>query len=146
MAGKIIDNPVYRALYRGTVNAANGRTKAAAHQYTRAWKLGKENPAQTKLLIKPAVNDCLTDVDRLSLPDERLFKAITAIKVSFLTRFNKKYRQAAKEFNEEYKNLYPNTYKKRNKIIKEGKVSIKSNSTSDERINLFKPDKQEGLF
>lgn len=132
--GNMIKDPVYRAAYRSTVNATYGRVKASAFEKTKFYNLGKQNPAQAKLISKSAVKDVLADIG--NIPNK-----IMAIKTLFLSGLKKNCRKAAKEFNKEYKTLYPKTHKMRDKIIRQNKVSLNSDSTWLERINEFKPDR-----
>ncbi|MBE7703756.1 MAG: hypothetical protein E7Z89_06890 [Cyanobacteria bacterium SIG28] len=114
-------SPVYKQAYNSARNIINGKAKAASTSYARFFELGKENPAQAKLLNKVAIRDVAFD-------SGKNINILSSIKTAFKTFCvnSKDFKTEKKAFIKRYKELYPKTHKMRDKLIKQGRVKFDS--------------------
>lgn len=114
-------SPVYKQAYNCTKNVIKGKFKAASTGYSRFFELGKENPAQAKLLNKVAIRNAAFDF-------KKNINILTLMKVAFkiLCVYSKEFKTEKKAFIKRYKELYPKTHKMRDKLIQQGRVKFDS--------------------
>jgi hypothetical protein len=125
------------------VAAGNCRKKSSAMYYSKLGKMGKDNPMKTKMLMRCAKNDYMHDISEVGAnPISTFVQRINYYKTVLELNFNSGYRNAKKAINDSVKELYPRTYKARNKLINKGKVSIENTTDTATRLeNLnIKPD------
>lgn len=120
--------PIYETAYAEAKNLINGNNKIAARQYASFCKLGKNNPAQAKLISRVAVFDALGDYaiktpDTNINPYKTVFKFVKNIIKEKLFH-SKHYKFEKKAFDKAYQELYPKTHKMRDKLLNKGKVRL----------------------
>ena len=138
----ITASEIYRTAYRAIVAAGKSRRKASAMQYSKIGEIGKENPMETKLQMKRAKKDYMQDLSNVSDPISALMQKANYYKTILQLNLNSGYRNAKKAINDAAKELYPRTYKQREKLIDSGKVSIGSTADTAKRLDEMniKPD------
>ena len=131
----IEQNPIYKEAYRACVAAGKNRTKATIMHYKKISKMGCTNPINTEMLIEAAKRDYHSDLSNLK-PDYYGDLSYYA-KTMFEIQISPTYRKSMNSLKKASKKMYPQTYSSRLKLIHDGKVSLKSNLTMQERLKLL---------
>ena len=117
-------NLIYNNAKSGYRALAQGRIKGAVHNFSKLYKEGIKNPAQTKLLVKAGKQQAEKDALKGAFDDE-FMPLVPYIKMHFLEaqiHLNKTFQDAKTNFDTAYMELYPRTHKLRDKLIDSGKV------------------------
>lgn len=140
MSNSILTEPVYRSTYRFAQNLCKGRINAARINRISACNSGKENPAKAQLLMSAARKDAMHDYVLFNC--DTVFSAVklcfSVLKNLFKVDASSEVRKADKEFTQKYKELYPTTYKLRNKLIRQGRVTADNDSYVLTRRSSFR--------
>ncbi len=129
-------SPIYRAAYRACVSAGKNDTKNTAKQYEKIAQFGLEDATKTKLVMKTAKRDYMTDIIHLSSNDRTQIsmRELNIVKTNIKLTFNFLYRRSKKALNHALKQQHPKTYKMREKIIDRGSVTIENDTRPFARL------------
>ena len=101
-----------------------GKAKKAAKHIRTFYKEGLNNPAKAKLIgvseLKEAKDSAIITDDEFGNLGRRFTHFITKIKTALC--YSKTYKAEKKAFDKAYKELYPNTHKMRDKLLKNESV------------------------
>lgn len=116
---------IYQYAYNTAKNLAYGRAKGAAIQSSKFYREGLFNPAKAKLARSLASKNLAYEI--LATEPRSNFKKLwdilkTTLEANF--KYRSIFKEPMKNFNEEYKTLYPKTHKMRDKLIQDGKVHL----------------------
>lgn len=126
---KILAEPVYQSSYRFARNLLNNKAEAAKINKIQALNLGKDDPAKALLLMKAAEKYAFEDYWRSSKSEPSLLKFLFNVaKTKLKLRFSKDVNKAQDEFDQKYKELYPNTHKMRTRLINDEQVVADNDS------------------
>lgn len=118
-----IQSQIYDNAYNCLKNAANGKTKDAVKNFANVYELGKDNITMTKLICRDAEKKWV----RHEIVDEGLIPGFYPIKRVFnylKFEFNKQTQAINKLFQELHEKNYPTTYKLRDKLIQNDRVTL----------------------
>lgn len=128
------NNKIYSETYRALVSAGKDRTKSTAMHYTKVYNNGLDKPMETLLYMKAAKRDYEKDIlmlDGINKNEKKLNK----IKTFFFLLFDLGYKKSKKNFNNSLKEIYPNSYKKRIKLVNKDKIAIYNKSITKDRLS-----------
>lgn len=115
---------IYNNARSGYKALSQGRMSGAVHNFTKLYKEGVENPAQTKLLIQAGKQQAKKEALK-GIMDDEFIPVVPFFKMYYSNakiRLNKAFRNAKEQFESVYKEIYPKTHKLRDKLISSGKV------------------------